>query len=44
MARLKRSLVPRLVGKSAGPMQSLFEQVSGDRNPERFGIWRKLWR
>src|SRR5438128_1739844 len=27
MARLKAALIPMLVGKNAGPMQSLFEQV-----------------
>jgi hypothetical protein len=27
MARLKRALIPRLVGKSAAPMRSIFEKV-----------------
>jgi hypothetical protein len=27
MARFRRALIPRLVGKSAGPMRGIFEQV-----------------
>jgi hypothetical protein len=27
MARLKRALIPHLMGQSAGPMRGLFEQI-----------------